>query len=94
MVDGRLDIVLLDETGGITGRHALGDHRSGLPFFYRGTNAGYHTVVVHSEVAVFHETTNGPFVATDTQYSPWSPEENDADGVARFMARLKDADAR
>lgn len=93
VVSGELDLVLFDDQGVVTARHALGDSHSGLPFFYRAEDVGYHTVLVRSDIAVIHETTRGPFVAKDTEYAPWAPDELDHAGVKRFLAALQ-ADIR
>jgi len=48
----------------------------------------FHTLIIRSDVLVFHETTNGPFDRKDTVFAPWAPEDDDVDSVSIFMADL------
>ena len=68
----------------------MGDFNSGLKFFYRLPPSRYHTLLIHSDVLVFHEITNGPFKPEETTWAPWAPEENDKDEVSQYMALLAD----
>jgi hypothetical protein len=49
----------------------------------------FHTLIIQSEVLVFHETTNGPFDSTGTLFAPWAPKETDVNSVVDFLADLK-----
>jgi len=63
---------------------------SGRAFFYRLMEPCYHTVLVNTPFALFHETTSGPFRRDDTEFAPWSPAEGEP-GVAAFVERLRTA---
>lgn len=88
IVEGALDVVAFDEEGNVTKILHLGDYASGHGFYYRSDTLGYHTVIIRSAVAVFHETTRGPFRPSDTILAPWSPDEKDMKAVAEYLAKL------
>jgi cupin fold WbuC family metalloprotein len=91
MLQGRMDIVMFDDAGSVIETVHLGAPGSDDPFFYRNDAAGFHTVLVRSDFAVFHETTNGPFRPEETIPAPWAPDEADLSGAAIFLAHLGDA---
>jgi len=78
VIEGCADIVLFDEEGTVIERIELGEYSSGRRFFFRIDRPIYHTVLVISDRFIFHETTNGPFSRSDTEYAPWAPDESDA----------------
>ena len=75
MIEGELDVVLFEDDGAIREVIRMGPYQSQRTFFYRLMEPCYHTVLVRSQQAIFHETTNGPFDAADTEYAPWAPPE-------------------
>jgi len=77
IIEGLLLVVIFDEKGEIIEQIRMGDSESGLTFYYRLPANHFHTVVPQSELAVFHEVTNGPFVPEDTVFAPWAPSEED-----------------
>ena len=48
----------------------------------------FHTVLVSTPFALFHETTNGPFRRDEVEFAPWSPAEGDPD-VAAFVEAIR-----
>ena len=88
VIEGSLDVVIFDEQGQIVQVIPMGEYLSGRQFYYRIPESVYHTVLISSELVVFHETTTGPFDRADTVFAPWSPEENDSPGQSAFLARL------
>ena len=88
IIEGKADIILFHEDGTINQVISMGDIASGLKFFYRLTPSPYYTLLIHSDVFVFHETINGPFRAEETMLAPWSPKETDIDAVSQYMAKL------
>ena len=64
----------------------MGELRSGKPFYYRVAESLYHTLLIRSEAAVFHEITNGPFRPGDTEFAPWAPAESDAEGIEHHVS--------
>ena len=90
VIEGDADIVLFDEKGAIEEVIALGPVRSGRKFFYRLAAPRHHTVLIHSEWFLIHETTNGPFRPGDAEFAPWAPEENDASACQAAMASWRE----
>lgn len=88
VIEGRADIIVFDENGDVRDVIQMGDYASDRAFYYRISTTLYHTLLIRSEVLVFHETTTGPFNRTDTVFAPWSPEESDSVGYALFMEKL------
>jgi cupin fold WbuC family metalloprotein len=90
IIVGIVDVVLFDEEGQISQVIRMGDYASGKPFFYRMATPTYHTLIIRSDVLVFHETTNGPFDLNNTIYAPWAPEDADVNSVISFMGDLEE----
>ena len=88
IIEGKADIILFHEDGTIDETISMGDISSGLKFFYRLPPFRYHTLLIHSDVLVFHEITNGPFRLEDSIWASWSPEEIDLDAVSRYLTKL------
>jgi cupin fold WbuC family metalloprotein len=89
VVEGEVDVVVFDEDGGVTEVIRMGPFASGHPFYYRIAEPLFHTLLIRSDVLVFHETTPGPFRRTDTVFAPWAPEDGDAVAVRRYLADLE-----
>ena len=89
VIEGEADVILFDNDGNVTDRIDLGDYASGKKFYQRINDSLFHTLIIRSEVFVFHEVTNGPFLKEQTKFADWAPEENDKDLVLNFMNRLK-----
>ena len=87
LIEGAADVVVLDDQGNIADVITMGDYSSGKTFYYRMADPLYHTLLIRSEVIVFHEVTNGPFDRSDTLFAPWAPEDG-APSRKQFMERL------
>ena len=88
IIEGLVDVIVFDETGNICEVIRMADYASGHRFYYRMSSPYYHTLLIRSDVLVFHETTNGPFVRTDTVFAPWSPEKSDSAAVKEYMEQM------
>ena len=88
MVEGELDVVIFHDDGAVREVVRMGPYSSGKAFYYRVMEPCYHSVLIHTPFALFHETTNGPFNRTDTEFAPWSPAEGD-EGVPAFVERMR-----
>ena len=84
------DKILFDEDGAIDRVLSMGDYASGKIFYFRMTTPVFHTLVIRSDVLVFHETTNGPFNRNATVFAPWAPEDADGTSVSGFMSDLNE----
>jgi cupin fold WbuC family metalloprotein len=88
VVEGKLDALTFDANGEITNRTALGPYGSGLPFYFRSESNDWHCFLVRSEIAIVHETTQGPFSPGESEFPAWAPDPEDFDGVQAFLTRL------
>lgn len=77
VIEGQMDVVLFDADGGITDVLRLGDYRSGRTFYYRMREPLFHTLLIRSDIVVFHEITAGPFRPADTVFASWEPPPDD-----------------
>ena len=88
VVEGSVDVILFNEDGNIMDTIQMGDYLSGYDFYYRISVPYYHTLIIRSDVLVFHETTNGPFKRADTTFASWAPDEKDFSGQSIYMRNL------
>lgn len=88
IIDGEVDLIVYDDNGEVTDVVKMGDYASGKTFYHRMSEPRFHTLLIHSDVLVFHEITNGPFEQSATEFPTWAPEENDLPGVLQFMEDL------
>jgi cupin fold WbuC family metalloprotein len=90
IIEGLADVVLYDDTGEITDVVRLGDYASGRAFYFRVRSPNfYHSLIVRSDVLIYHETATGPFRKSDTLAAPWAPPESDVAGMKAFMQDLE-----
>ena len=89
VVEGSVDVVVLDDGGAIVELVELGDASSGKAFFYRLADSLYHTLLIHSAFLVMHEVTNGPFVADETVLAPFAPPEGQRIEALAYVAELR-----
>jgi cupin fold WbuC family metalloprotein len=89
IVEGQVEIVVFDDAGAITRVLELGEPATGRIFYYRMAEPAFHTLIVRSEVLVFHETTDGPFNRADTVFAPWAPADADPEAVSAFLSALE-----
>ncbi len=88
VIEGSVDVVLLDEQGQMTEVISMGEYSSGRKFYYRMATACYHTLIIRSDFLVFHEITKGPFQRSDTVFGPWAPQENNPEACRTYMKKL------
>jgi len=90
VIEGLVDVVVFADDGRIVDVLHVGDYASGRIFYYRMAVPAFHTLLIRSDVLVFHETTNGPFDRNDTLLAPWAPPDEDSEAVGRYIAELED----
>lgn len=90
IIDGLVDVVTFDDGGRIERVISMGDYMSGRTFYYRMATPVFHTMIIRSDVLIFHEITNGPFNRSDTVFAPWAPEDGDVNAANSFMVELED----
>jgi len=91
LIEGSADVVVFDDVGNIMDIVQMGDYTSGKQFYYRMSEPFYHTVIITSEQLVFHESSSGPFVRSDTVFPSWAPDGSDPIAQEEFMGRLSRA---
>ena len=80
-----------DEKGQVADVIQVGDYASGKAFFYRIAEPVNHSVIIRSDIFVFHETTKGPYIQsnrTDAVFAPWAPKESDLEESQRYFNNL------
>ena len=88
IIEGLVDVVLFDDDGQIERVISMGDYASGKNFYYRVAAPIFHTLIIRSEVLVFHETTNGPFDRNATIFASWAPDDADLSTIVDYMSAL------
>ena len=88
IIEGIVDVVIFDDYGNIEDVIRMGDYASGNIFYYRLAASLYHTLIIRSDILVFHETTNGPFNRIDTVFPSWAPLEENEQCVFNYMNQL------
>jgi len=91
VISGRVDLIIFDDGGAVTQVIEMGDYESGLTFYERVEKPVFHTLIIRSDVLVFHETTNGPFQLGTTVFPDWAPDGSDIDAAERY---IRDVDQR
>jgi len=89
VIEGDMEVVVFDQDGGVTDVIHLGDYRSGRTFYYRMHEPVFHTLLIRSDIVIFHEVTNGPFRPSDTVFASWEPQPDDVAACEAFHRRLK-----
>lgn len=88
IIEGELDVVVFHDDGAVREVIRMGPYGSGKAFFYRIMEPCFHSVLITTPYALFHETTNGPFDRADTEFAAWAPAEGDP-GVPAFVDRVR-----
>jgi len=88
VIEGLMDVVVFDASGGVTDVLELGDYRSGRTFYYRMREPLFHTLLIRSDVVIFHEITDGPFRPSDTVFASWEPPPHDEAARELFRRHL------
>ena len=75
MIEGEMDILIFSDDGLLENVISMSSYNDSAKFYYRLCIPKFHTLVLKSECALFHETTSGPFNPKDSVGAPWSPPE-------------------
>ena len=85
VLHGTVVVFVFDDSGGLTARHVLGEHRVLAVDIAPGV---WHSVAALSDEAVCLEVKPGPWdPALDKEFAPWAPREGHPD-AATFLRRL------
>ena len=88
IIEGKVDVVVFDDDGGVAEVIKLGDPTTGRDFYYRLDQNLFHTLLIKSDFLVVHEVTNGPFLRDKTAQATWAPTEGDTAETANYMEHL------
>lgn len=94
IIEGCVDVIIFSDAGKVIEVVQMGDYLSGRKFFYMLSEPLYHTLIIHSQLLVFHESTNGPFRKSDLVCPTWAPDESDEAVCNGYLEELtRDADS-
>ena len=88
LIDGEVVLVLFEDNGDLREVVQMGNYVSGKIFYYRIDEPIFHSILIQSDIVVFHEATEGPFIREDTIFADWSPAEGNVDGICKFQKKL------
>jgi len=75
VIEGELEVILFDDFGRIMKVIGMAPYSSNKVFYYRLNQELFHGLLISSDIAVFHEVTNGPFDPSTTVFPTWAPEQ-------------------
>ncbi len=88
VIDGAADLVIFDDDGTVADVVPIGDYASDRVFYYRLNAPVFHTLRLRSDKLTVHETTNGPFNPSETEFAPWAAEPEDTAARRRYLEAL------
>jgi cupin fold WbuC family metalloprotein len=88
LVYGEVDIVVFEDDGRIRQVVPLGAGDPARAFYYRMSKPFFHTLVIHSDLLVVHEITNGPFQPSETVFASFAPEDSNESAAAAYQVAL------
>ena len=88
ILKGKADLVLFDNIGKIQNVIRLEKFSSGNTFYHRIDLPLFHMIIIRSKNIVFFEATSGPFKRKDTEFAPWSPDQDNPKSK-EFLKKIK-----
>lgn len=88
VLSGEATLVLFDDAGVVQRIVELGELNSGKVFYFKMPAQVWHMLVIHSDVLVFKEVTEGPFDKDDCQFPDWAPAGRHCDEVPEYMTYI------
>jgi cupin fold WbuC family metalloprotein len=88
IVEGEVDIVVFTDDGEIDRIVSLGPPGGRRAFYYRMSNAFFHTLIIRSDLLIVHEITNGPFRPSATVFAEFAPDDREVEQAAAYQAGL------
>ena len=89
VLQGEGTLVLFNDQGKITETMRLGDYASGHTFYFKMPASVWHMLVIHSDVMVFKEVTQGPFDSDDCEFPEWAPAGRHCSEVPEYLETIK-----
>jgi cupin fold WbuC family metalloprotein len=88
IVEGEVDIVVFKDDGEIDRIIRLAAPGSGRAFYYRMSKPFFHTLIIHSDVLIVHEITNGPFRPEGTLFADFAPDDSETLKAKAYQSDL------
>jgi len=86
IVDGKTNLIIFDDIGNIKSTHILSKDYNSI---FRLEKDQFHTMLHFSDVVVFHEIKNGPYMKeSDNVFSSWAPDGKNNDEVVKYLEKL------
>jgi cupin fold WbuC family metalloprotein len=92
LMEGALDVYILDDAGMVIRKISLGGPETGLPGIYRLSAPLWTFTVPTSDWVAYHEVLNGPFRKGETiENPPWAPAADDTAAIEVLRKRCRGA---
>jgi cupin fold WbuC family metalloprotein len=88
VIEGSAQVIVFDDPGGVSRTFTASVPAQHGIFYYRMPPLQYHSLVITSEWFVFHETTTGPFIRSNTEFPEWAPDGSDDVLAREFVTRV------
>ena len=88
VLKGEASLLLLSDSGEIEDVIELGELQSNKTFFFKMPAEMWHMLIIHSEVLVFKEVTQGPFDSSDCVFPDWAPPGRNCSQVKEYMSEM------
>lgn len=89
IIEGEVDVVVLDDDGKVREVVELGDASSARKFYYRLADSYFHTLLIHTDFLIVHEVTDGPFSPERTLLADFAPSEDDPEAGREYLQQLR-----
>ena len=88
VIEGGMSVVFFDDSGKVTRKIEMSDSSNGKVSMCRFNSSIWHMLQIHSNVVLYLESIEGPFRKRNTEYAPWSPNENEVVGIETLLKRI------
>ncbi len=88
VVEGGWRVCFFEDDGRVKDVITMGPPGREEIFCYRLSESWFHTIIPITEMVVFHETTNGPFLREETVFASWAPREDDSEAQKNYIDKL------
>jgi len=85
VLKGEASLLLLDDFGEIEDIIELGELLTNKTFFFKMPAGAWHMLIIHSQVLIFKEVTQGPFDSSDCVFPDWAPPGRNCTQVEKYM---------
>ncbi len=93
LISGAIQVVIYDDQGHVDKSVRVAapgeEMRAEVPFIYRIGANHWHCVIPLTEIVVFHEAKEGPFIAEeDSLYPPWAPDGKNREIAMQYIDKI------